>query len=94
MTGTLTEATYKAAYEPGENGFACDECTDIFSRQFVLGRASLTYLEAVSDLSPREVRAISVDAQTMTEMKQLCFYLIENACGTKLKSLESGLGIL
>lgn len=96
LTGAITEnaVSYKVAYEAGENGFVCDDCTDVFSRQFVLGRNAITYLEAVTDLSPREVRAISVDAETMTEIKQLCFYLIENACGTRLKSLESGVGIL
>ena len=94
ISGSLTEKDCQAAYEAGENGFICDECADLFSRPFVLGRKALMYLEAVSDLSPRDVRAISVDAETMTEMKELCFYLIENACGSKLKSLESGLGIL
>ncbi len=94
LSGSLTEKSYQAAYEVSENGFICDECSEILSRPFVLGRKALTYLEAVSDLSPRDVRAIPVDAETMTEMKELCFYLIENACGSKLQSLESGMGIL
>ena len=96
LSGTITENTlsWKAAYETAENGFVCADCADVLSRQFVLGRNALTYLEAVSDLPPHRVRAISVDAKTMAEMKQLCFYLIQQACGTKLKSLESGVGIL
>ena len=96
LSDALTEhaAHGTAAYEPSENAFVCDECTDVSARPFVLGRAALTYLEAVSDLSPRQVRAITVDTQTMSEMKQLCFYLIETACGSRLKSLESGVGIL
>ena len=94
MSGPLTEKSFLAAYEAGENAFVCDECTDVYSRPFVLGRAALTYLEAVSDLSPREVRTITVDSKTMIEMKELCFYLIENACGSKLKALESGMDIL
>ena len=91
---TEKSATEKASYEASENGFLCADCTDILSHHFVLGKNALTYLEAVSDLSPRQVRTIPVDTQTMTEMKTLCFYLIEQACGSKLKSLESGAGIL
>lgn len=96
LGSTIAENTlsWKAAYEAGENGFVCGDCADIRSRPLVLGRGALTYLEAVSDLPPSRVRTIGVDAQTMAEMKQLCFYLIENACGMKLKSLESGVGIL
>lgn len=96
LSGEITDTmrSYRAAYDGSENAFICDECTGMAGHPFVLGRNALMYLEAVSDLSPRQVREISVDGETVTEIKQLCFYLVENACGTKLKSLESGMGIL
>ncbi|MBQ6781762.1 MAG: DNA repair protein RecO [Treponema sp.] len=96
LSGAVTEyaSVWRASYEPGENSFVCNECADLTVRPFVLGQNALTYLEAVSDLSPRQVRTITVDRESLTQMKQLCFFLIEQACGAKLKTLESGAGIL
>lgn len=85
---------YKAAYDETENGFICDSCADFTRRNFVLGKTALTYLEAIAELEPKAVRAIVIDENTLTEMKQLCFYLCEAACGHHLSSLQSGMGIL
>lgn len=94
----------KYRYYEMENGFICSSCSDFSSeggvenqfagRAFFLGKSSITYLEAISTLSPKDVRQIVIDEKTFLEMKQLCFYLIEQACGSRLKSLESGIGIL
>ena len=64
------------------------------ARTFTAGKAALTYLEAVSDLEPKAVRAIPLDAATMAELKSLCYHLLEAACGSRLSALDSGLGIL
>ena len=81
---------------PLENGFSCPDCSVSFEKKenFVLSKAAITYLAAISSLSPKDVRMISVSGASYLEMKQVVFYLIESACGTKLNSLESGLGIL
>ncbi|MBQ9206025.1 MAG: DNA repair protein RecO [Treponema sp.] len=78
-----------------ENGFSCSDCAHYEnSMDFVLSKTALTYLEAVTSLSPKDVRKLAVSGKTLNEMKQLAYFLIEQACGTKLKSLESGIGIL
>jgi hypothetical protein len=59
-----------------------------------LSKPAITYLEAISSLSPREVRNITVSGKTLLEMKNLVYNLIEQNCGSKLNSLESGTGIL
>ncbi|WP_294427778.1 DNA repair protein RecO [uncultured Treponema sp.] len=79
-----------------ENAFVCPDCNSLSERKidFSLSKAAITYLEAVSSLSPKEVRKLTVSEKTFLEMKQLVYFLIEQACLTKLKSLESGIGIL
>ena len=96
LTGKLTTDTikYKAAYIESENGFVCEECTSMSDKRFVLSRPSITYLEAISVLSPREVRSIVISGQTLIELKDFCYWLIENACSSSLLSLQSGIGIL
>lgn len=88
------DVSYKAAYDETDNGFVCADCSDIKEKRFVLGIRALTYLEAVADLDAKTVRSLTVDGRAMNEMKQLCFFLLENACSAPLKSLESGIGIL
>ncbi len=96
ISGSFSEndVNCMGAYDEIENGFVCENCTDLSRHNFTLGKAALTYLEAVAELEPKAVREIVINEQTMTEMKQLCFYLAEAACGNRLSSLESGLGIL
>lgn len=96
ITGKITADTVslKTAYDEYENGFVCGDCTDITDRHFILGMNAITYLEAVSDLEPAQVRSIIISEQTFLEIKELCFYLLENACGCRLNSIKSGVGIL
>lgn len=96
-------------FDAAENKFICQSCAGIagtgtgnstdgqnMSRgaSFALSKQALEYLNAVSEKTPKEVRAITCTAQTVNELKQLVFYLIEASAGQKLKTLESGLGIL
>src|SRR5574344_1030724 len=81
------------------NGFVCGDCLQSFDdagkkNGFVVSQDALTYLAAINDLSPGQVRSLSISASAAYEMKRLVFTLIENAACCKLKSLESGLGIL
>ncbi len=95
---------YTNIFDERENGFICADCShsmysaqggnDSHKSRFILGKSALTYLEAISTLAPKDVRRILIDEKSYLEMKELCFALIENACGSKLKSLESGIGIL
>ena len=91
---TSDSLSLKYSYSPFENGFLCPDCSSFQAGTFTLSKAALTYLEAVSSLSPKEVRKIAVSGKTLLEMKNLVYNLIEQNCGSKLNSLESGIGIL
>jgi DNA repair protein RecO (recombination protein O) len=84
----------QAAYDPAENNFVCNQCADMRGRHFILREKALWYLAAISDLDSKTVRSIPVDKETFCELKQLSFFLLENACGSPLKSLNTGIGIL
>ncbi|MBQ0051528.1 MAG: DNA repair protein RecO C-terminal domain-containing protein [Treponema sp.] len=94
--------SYRYPFQTSENGFVCPDCgaaqvhSESNSNPFSagIGKAALTYLEATSSLSPKEVRAITIDLTCLQEMKTLVYFLIEQACGSKLKTLETGIGIL
>ena len=86
-------------FDEQEHGFICSDCFPSVrqypaSRMFSLGKPSITYLEAVCTLTPKQVREIIIDEKSFTEMKELTYHLIEKACDSKLKTLESGIGIL
>lgn len=92
----------KYVLDPQGNGFICPDCFMPAEKnsgastgiRFELGKASITYLEAVTSLTPKEVRALKVSMEEFLEMKTLVYHLLESACGSKLRSLESGIGIL
>ena len=87
--------SWRYSFSRLENGFVCPDCVSgERTADFSLSKAALTYLEAVTSLSPKAVREIVISEATFLEMKALAYALIEQACGTKLKSLESGIGIL
>ena len=60
----------------------------------MLSGASITYLQAVATLEPKEVRKIIIGEKTLAELKDFCYFLIQNACGTRFLSLESGIAVL
>ena len=86
--------SWRYAFSSINNSFMCPNCSRFEKSGVELSKAAITYLEAVSSLSPKDVRNIRVSQETFLEMKSLAYALIEEACGAKLKSLESGRGIL
>ena len=92
FTGDSLYAKY--CFSPFDNAFSCPDCSNFQKGNITLSKPAVTYLEAVSSLSPKDVRNIAVSGKTLLEMKNLVYYLIEQSCGSKLNSLESGIGIL
>ena len=93
FTGNFTDDT--VLFSLSEYGFLCMNCADPnVPGILTVSREALCYLAAVSELSPKEVRAIHISAESVNQMKQLVFILSESAAGTKLASIESGIGIL
>lgn len=82
-----------AFYSPTDNGFICTGC-QTETIPFFLGAEAIRYLSALSVLTPQEARLIPLTKESAGQIKELVFYLIENACGSRLKSLETGMGIL
>ena len=94
---SLAEEPY-AAYMETENGLVCSDCLPPLpqgsSGRIMLSGASITYLQAVATLEPKEVRKIIIGEKTLAELKDFCYFLIQNACGTRFLSLESGIAVL
>jgi|WetSurMetagenome_2_1015567.scaffolds.fasta_scaffold69414_1 DNA repair protein RecO (recombination protein O) len=89
------------SYEPAENGFLCADCTEasetatsVSDRPFFLNVQAVQYLALVSVLEPSAVRALPLTSESEDQLKRLLFFLAEQAAGTQLKSLETGIGIL
>lgn len=84
-----------AEFLANENQFVCSECMDRNGKTiFFLNIGAVRHLAATANLSPREARNYPVDAAGLSQTRELVFYLIENAVGTKLNSLEAGRGLL
>lgn len=95
-----------ARFIPASSGFVCTDClpystgnnghedNNALGSGYDIDLDGLTYLASINELAPRQVRSLSISASTAYKIKSLVFALIETACGSKLKSLESGLGIL
>ena len=65
------------------------------SEGFSLSAEALAYLAAMaSSLSPRLVRSMPLSSSSLSQLRQLTFFLSEAAVGMKLKSLEASAGIL
>lgn len=96
LTGKITgdAVEYISSYSEIDNGFLCTDCMALKNQRFILSRHALTYLQATAVLTPKEVRQIQIDGRTLTELKDFCYSLIQNACDSKLLSLQSGLSIL
>lgn len=88
----------KTYYNIVENNFICADC---FSNEnqnhnllFSLDISALQYLIGLSVLEPSEARKLKIDRQDYNQLKELVFFLIENAVGSKLNTIEIGVGIL
>lgn len=90
----------KNIFDFRNNGFICEDCArnqfDYYKKQNMLeiSSESINYLNKLMNLTPKEARNLKINEKILGETKNLCFSLIENICGTKLMTLESGLGIL
>lgn len=79
------------------NGFICSDCLYAYKEQTggVTGdKDALTYLAAINELSPAKVRALSIPSSSAYKLKTIVYHIAEQAAGCKLKTLESGMGIL
>lgn len=88
----------KTYYNIMENSFSCSDCfsQDNAGHNFVfsLELSALRYLTGITVLEPAEARKLKIDRQEYNQLKELVFFLIENAAGTKLNTIEIGVGIL
>ncbi len=77
-------------YSPADSGFICTDCARDFPKthhRFGITDQTRSYLEAIVTLLPSQVRKLPVTDILLQEMQGIIFYLIEKACGTKLKTL-------
>ena len=88
----------KTYYNGIENNFICSECLagglGHSEYNFFLKLSALRYLAGITVLSPAEARKLQIDRQDYLQLKDLVFFLIENAVGSKLNTIETGAGIL
>ena len=92
---TDNSVLYRYIFDEQESGFVCPDCAQRQDNAtFTLGKPAITYLESINTLAPREVRKIIIDEKSFIEMKELGYYLIEKACDSRLRTLETGIGIL
>ena len=82
-----------------EQGFLCNDCShhedkNSGSLLFPVGQESAHYLEAIMKLEPKAVRAMPLSQQSVQELHELLFYLIQHSTPSKLQTLEAGRGIL
>lgn len=81
-----------------EQNFICQNCfINDFSEEnkFIkLQKSSFKYLYGILNFSPKEIRNIKLSDSNISEIKRIIFYFIENIFQDKLKTLETGRGIL
>lgn len=88
-----------AFYSQSENGFICEDCFrtifDSSEKQFLskISSKAVVYLEATTLLEPSVSRNMILTQNEIEELKDFVFALIIQGAG-KLKSLQSGIGIL
>lgn len=92
----LTENSLRQSgiYSETERGIICADCNSANRSGLRLSLEAITYLESVTNLKPAEVRKLPVSFETLVQLKDFCYSIIENACGAKLSTLKTGIGIL
>lgn len=93
LTDTVSYTNKGAVFNPQENSFICQSCTNE-KVPFFLKNEALQYLTAITTLTPSQTRLIPLDEEAAYQIKQLVFFLAETSCNSKLKSIETGMGIL
>lgn len=79
------------------NGFLCKECASSYDKNnkwYVLSKDSLSYLAALNEKTPVEVRRIVLSAESFLELKRFLYHFAEHSAGCRLRTFESGSGIL
>ena len=71
-----------------------ESCGKFEERKIPINHQALSYLTALSVLSPSEVRKLNIDKNGFEQIKQIVFFIIQNNIDTKLNSIETGIGIL
>ncbi|MBQ0002622.1 MAG: recombination protein O N-terminal domain-containing protein [Treponema sp.] len=88
-----------AFYSQSENGFICEDCFklmyDSSEKQFIskITSKAVVYLEATALLEPSVSRNMTLTINEIEQLKDFVFSLITLGVG-KIKSLQSGIGIL
>lgn len=93
----LLSKEYDSFYIHHKNGFICHECIKNYNSEdkiFSMDKYALTYLAAINELSPGQVRKLQIGASSAYQIKNFVFSLISYVCGGKLKTLEDGHSIL
>ncbi len=83
-----------AMYDSFEDACFCTTCTENPASGFVLSGESLYYLCAVKEKPAGYSRSLPLSAQSYGELKRFLFFLTEKMIGSKLRSLQSGEGLL
>ncbi len=89
--------TQKSSFDFRANAFVCADCMknqEKSARNFEIGAESIEYLENISNMTPKEARALRINDTILGETKNLCLTIIENAIGMRLTTLEAAAGIL
>lgn len=82
-----------ASWNPSENGFCCNYCNQKKTPASV-PQNGMEYLSSITKLPPKDARNVLLLKESVSQVKETVFFLIENACGTPLSTLKTGIGIL
>ncbi len=74
--------------------FLCEDCAASENDSVLISEKALEYLRISSGNDYKKARLCSIGEGTVNELRQFLYELTEDACGTKLNALHSGLGIL
>lgn len=86
-----------ALYSPSEASFVCADCFSPQEKGTRLSETALFYLQISGGTSPSDMaaaRKAQLSERDFGQLKAFLYELIESALGIKLKTLESGKGIL
>lgn len=83
-----------SCYLPHEDALACGPCSRDENQRFALSAEALRYLGSVDSLKPSESRALALDSGPRAELRDFLFFLLARMVDGRLKTIESGEGIL
>ncbi len=87
-----------AIFSEKKNGFVCKDCLVSSGidteNSYKLKEKELTYLSAITNLTPGKVREIQLSSDSIDRLRRFLYSEIERASGVHLETLASGAGIL